>query len=95
MQFVRRETKNLVLKSGRKARLSTHDLGFRETDVKQVFVNEQLTPAGNVLFAKANSRRKEKNWKSIWTADCKIFLQKRDNDRPLIIQSLADLEKID
>lgn len=78
----------------RKARLTTTALGFPQTEEKNVFVNEHLTPENKRLFAQALDRKKEHEWKFLWTSNCRIKARKDEDSRVHVITSVHDLSVI-
>ena len=58
-----------------KAKISSLDDG-----IKNVYINENLTPKNKQLFYLANCYRKTNNWRFLWTTNGTVYLRKkRDN----------------
>lgn len=71
-RFTSRAKKAEFISKARKARLQTHDIGFRGAESRPIYVNDHLTQENKRLFAKALSLKKEKRWQFLWTDDCLI-----------------------
>ena len=93
VKFVRRSLRNYIYSARKHLRgVSTRDVGFQSNN--RIYINENLTPANKQLFYQANQRRKEGNWKFIWTNNCKIFTRKNTGDPPICISTSSDLDRI-
>lgn len=92
VRFVRRSKRNAVLAKSRKKKVNSTDLGFQPG--KPVFVNEHLTQQNKRLLGLAVQKKKEAQWKFVWTADCKIFARQQEKSAAIRIAVPADLEKI-
>lgn len=93
-RFCLRTKKADFISKARKARLTTSDLGFPQTQHAQVFINEHLTPENKRLFAQALALKKEKNWKFLWTDGGRIKARETEDSRVCVIGSARDLFKI-
>jgi len=92
VRFVRRDKRDEILHACRAKRLNTSCLGMNNG--AQIFVNEHLTPLTKRLFFLASERKRERNWKFIWTSQCKVLLRKQDGGPVSHIASEQDLCKI-
>lgn len=93
-RFCSRTKKTDFVAKARKARLNTTALGFPQTQQKNVFVNEHLTPDNKRLFAQALARKKDHGWKFLWTSNCRIKARKDEDSRVHVINSANDLSVI-
>nr|XP_022911980.1 uncharacterized protein LOC111422955 [Onthophagus taurus] len=62
---------------------------------QQCFINEHLTVANKKLFGTTRAVAREKNYKYIWTRNCKILVRKNDSSRVIQINSDEDLRKLE
>jgi len=61
---------------------------------KYTYINENLTPRNQQLLAKANKKRKEKQWKYLWTNNGRISMKKDDRAHAIVINDESELHKI-
>lgn len=66
VRFVQRTKRNDLLAQARKMRLTTKDLGLESSC--PVYVNEHLTRQSKQILGAAVQRKKQVNWKFVWTA---------------------------
>lgn len=92
VQFSSRTKRDTFIEKGRKKRVCTTDLGFRESS--SVYINEHLCPTLKKLLGQVIARKNEKQWKYAWTRDGKIFARKTDTSRTLRLTCSQDLEKM-
>lgn len=92
VRFVRRSKRNVVLAKSRKTKVNSTALGFQPGI--PVFVKEHLTQQNKRLLGLTVQKKKEAQWKFVWTADCKIFARKHEKSPAIRIAVPADLEKI-
>ncbi|KAH6926310.1 hypothetical protein HPB50_016625 [Hyalomma asiaticum] len=91
-RFTSRAKKAEFISKARKARLQTHDIGFRGAKSRPIYINDHLTQENKKLFAKALSLKKEKRWHFLWTDDCLIKARKNADSRVFRIRDEADLK---
>ena len=60
-----------------------------------LYLNENLPPIIKNLFGKANEKRKEKQYKFIWTSGCTILVRKSEKSNIIAIKKSSDLKKIE
>nr|XP_022908626.1 uncharacterized protein LOC111419968 [Onthophagus taurus] len=60
----------------------------------KLFINEHLTQANKILFGRTKKMAREKKYKYVWIRDCKIFVRKGDDSRPILIRSTGDIDKL-
>lgn len=94
-RFCSRTKKSDFISKARKAKLCVSDLGITGASNAPVFINDHLTPSNKVLFSKALTLKRDKNWIFLWTDDCQIKARKTTNSRVLRIRDDSDLSKID
>ena len=68
------------------------ELGFREST--NIFINENLTPSTKQLLYKANTARKDKGYRFIWTNSGRILVRKGNDTPAILIATEEDLIKI-
>ena len=61
---------------------------FKDNDI---YINEHLSPEHRKIFGEASAKRKELNYKYIWTNNGISFMRKDDNSQMIIIDSLEAL----
>ena len=59
-----------------------------------IYINENLPKHLKILRGKANTRRKEYNYKYLWTKNGNILLRKNEESNVINIKASIDLEKI-
>lgn len=85
--------KNLIIKEAKKKNLTTKNLGFQCNS--RIFINEELTAFRKELFYLALQKKKELNWKFIWSTNGQILMRKSENSKIIPISNKKDLEKLD
>lgn len=96
VKFSNRMMRNNFIKEAKKKKLScsqlasTKDLLFSAN--KQIFFNDHLIPANSKIFYEARKCVKEKNAKSAWTKDGKIYLKRDEMSAPVQITTMKTLE---
>lgn len=93
VQFRSRTKRDGFIEKARKKRISATDLGH--SDDTSIFINEHLCPTLKKLLGQAVARKKERQWKYVWTREGKVFARKSDNSRVLRISVVQDLEKME
>lgn len=92
VQCQRREKRDKVLQVARKKRLTTTLLGL-PTDFP-VYINEHLCPAMKKILGKAVARKREHDWKFVWTRDGSVFARRTETPHIVAITCENDLNKI-
>ena len=82
--YVYTNRKNLV-----KANFSSVD-----PNIKNVYINENLTPKNKQLFYLANCYRKTNNWKFLWTTNGTVYLREKEGADAVIIRNVSDLDNL-
>ena len=90
VRFISRKKRNALFK----ARKNLKDAKFDFLSCKGVFLNENLTPKNKQLLFHANKKRKDNQWKYLWTSNGRIFARKCDNSSAIQIKNECDIQKI-
>ena len=95
VSFLNRYVKEDFIASARAMKtLSSQDLGF--SDVQQrIFVNDHLSSEYKKLLTKTKQTAKDKGFQYVWVKFSKIHIRKHDTSHTFIINSPADLNKLD
>ena len=75
-------------------KLYTNRVNLKKLEGERLYLNENLPPNLSVLKGKANTIRKSKNYKFLWTKNGNILLRKNEGSEVINIKMLSDLEKI-
>ena len=67
---------------------------LRNIKDKKIYINEDLTKTRLELSYQARQLVKKGKYKNTWTADGKVFLLKGENERPKMITTKEDLDKL-
>ena len=86
-RFVSRKTKFDILEAKKQCR----DFQFNN---KKVYINEHLMPENRRIFAEASKKRKELNFKYIWTINGITHMRKADGDVVLVIDNDEALQRL-
>lgn len=89
VQFRNVQKRDTVLAKARKARVRNNQVGI--LDDARVFVNEHLCPALKRLLSLALARRREYQWRFVWTRNGKVLARKTEASSVINIASEADL----
>lgn len=92
VQFLSRSKRDAVLEKAKETRFSTQDIGYAQ--LSAVYINEHLCPELKRLLGMTVAKKKEKNWRFVWTKGGKIFARKSESTRTLRVGCVSDLEKI-
>lgn len=90
--FKNRQKRDAVLEKARKARIRNNDLGL--PGQTQIFINEHLCPALKRLLFQAVTKKRECEWRYVWTRNGTIFARKSESSDRVRIESYRDLSKI-
>ena len=89
VQFISRKTKMMVQAA---KKLETNKLfKFRNKDV---YINEHLSKQNRSLFAKAQEKKGNMNYKYCWTRGGTVHMRKTDTSPPITIANESDFEKL-
>ena len=86
-KFVSRKTKIDILEAKKKSKV----FKFRGNDMD---INEHLSPEHRCIFAEASAKRKEFQFKYIWTNNGITHLRKEDGSPMITIEHIEDLNYI-
>lgn len=92
VRFVSRSKRNAVLTKSKKKRIDTTSLGLPGS-TSAVYVNEHLTRKNKQLLGAAIARKREVEWRFVWSSGGKILARKEEHADAVKIESLTDLEK--
>ena len=67
---------------------------LKKLEGERLYLNENLPPNLNILKGKANSIRKTKNYKFLWTRNGNILLRKNEQAEVIHIKVPSDLQKL-
>ena len=67
---------------------------LKKQEEERLYLNENLPPSLNILKGKANTIRKEKKYKFLWTSNGNILIRKNEQSDVINIKVPSDLEKI-
>lgn len=90
VRFVSRKKKFLVLSAKKKP--DNRQFKFR---TKDVYINEHLNKTNRSIFAAATERKKALNYKHLWTKNGVVNMRKTDESGIIVLNSLADLDKLE
>jgi len=93
VRFYSRKIRNAIYQNRKRIySFTTKDMGFKEDNF--TYINENLTNLTKQLMSLTNRKRKEFNWRFIWTVNGKIFVKKSEEHVPIYIRNMSDLDKI-
>lgn len=93
VKFVRRIDKDCLLQKRREKKdFSTRHMGLAcDTSV---YLNESITKARRVLFAKTREFKKNADYKYCWQRGGKMFLREKEGEKVITINCQEDLDKL-
>lgn len=106
VQFKSRQKRDQVLEKAKKKRITNGSLGLCGQpgvnadgsspldNSAPVFVNEHLCQSQKRLLSLAIAKKRETNWRYVWTQNGKILARKSDCQDCIHIDSVDDLSKI-
>lgn len=86
VKFASRNVRNLIFGNRRNL--------VKNQGTNSIYIRENLSSYNRQLFNKAKALKKEKNYKYLWTNQCRIYVRKNDDSRCLRIENESDLTKI-
>uniref|UniRef100_A0A2A4J6Z0 FP protein C-terminal domain-containing protein n=1 Tax=Heliothis virescens TaxID=7102 RepID=A0A2A4J6Z0_HELVI len=93
VRFVRRYKRDEFLKAAKTRRsLTSTDIEVAGP-MRNIYVNERLTPANRQLFRAARNATKEYGYKYCWVRDGAILIRKQEGNPAIHIQNMEDLER--
>ena len=109
-QLVKKDKKNEVTKSSilvrfkninkrnyvynNKKNLAKAKFSSIDDNIKNVYINENLTPKNKQLFYLANCYRKTNDWKFLWTMNGTVYLREKEGSDAVIIRNVLDLDNL-
>lgn len=92
VQFKSRQKRDIVLEKARTHRVKNSELGL--SSEAQIFLNEHLCPALKRLLSLAIGRKRQCQWRFVWTRNGKIFARQSEGSGLVRIETDRDLSKI-
>ena len=89
VRFISRKVKAEVLAA--KKLEANRNFKFRESDI---FINEHLAPHNRTLFAAAAGKKRDLNYKFLWTRGGNIFMRKTENSDVITISCVNDINNL-
>ena len=68
--------------------------GENSSNVKYIYINDQLTYNNRQLLWIAKTKAHEVKWKFVWVRNGNILARKNENSPSIIINNAADIESI-
>ena len=95
-KFVNRKTATAFLKAKKRVKkpINGESLGLKTHSQCKVYINESLTKQNKELLYLVRGRKKEKNWKYVWSRNGTIYARKSDESDFIRINNEKDIEKI-
>lgn len=87
-KFVSRKTKNDILE----AKKVNKFFKYKNNDV---YINEHLSPEHRKIFVEASIKRKELDYKYIWTNNGTTYMRKDDGDPLILIENIGKLSSLE
>eukprot|EP00794_Sanderia_malayensis_P001027 gene1027-350_t len=87
--FSKKEVKNQVKK------LKAIDLGFTESSDQRLFINESLTQRNKNLLHLTKIKKRELEFKFVWTRNGNIFIRKNESSPVKKINFISDLDSLE
>lgn len=88
-----RERKFELINACRKKKPTLNNIGFHNNR-SSFYVSDHLSPYYKRIMSLTAAKRKEKQWRYLWTSNCAIFVKKNDEERAIRIVTEEDLIKI-
>lgn len=94
VRLARRELRDELLRAARVRRnINTVDIGLAGPP-RRVYVNERLTKTNRLLFYKARTECKKRQWRYSWTKRGRIFVRQAEGQPIHLIRSDSDLVRV-
>lgn len=95
VRFVRRDLRDEFYKARSKLKeKTTRDLGIERLSPQKLFITESLTKRNKNLLNKCLQKKKELQYKFLWTKYGKILLRKHEKSHVVAICTENDLDKL-
>lgn len=92
--FNNHNLKKTFVKNCRKIQnLNTSILGNEAIDKRPLYVNHQITNMSQFLLSKAKEMKKQGLFKYVWVGEGQVLVRKKDDDPPIIIRNLSQLNE--
>ena len=89
VRFISRKVKYAILAAKKDDR--NRQFKFRDKDV---YMNEHLSRPNRALFATANGKKRELNYKFLWTKNGVVHMRKDENSNIITIKNAEDFQKV-
>lgn len=94
VQLATRRLRDDIIAAARVRRsLTTQSLQL-SVPVQSIYVNEHLTLANKILYAKVRAAKKQKGYEHAWIRNSKIYVRKHSGDKFIVIKCESDLLKM-
>ena len=95
VRFVRRDLRDALYKARTKLRFkTTHDLGITRHSPEKIFITESLTRRNKDLLSRCLQKKKDLNFKFLWTKYGRILMRKDGSSPVIAISTVKDIEKL-
>lgn len=68
--------------------------GENNSNIKYIYINDQLSYNNRQLLWIAKTKAKESKWKFVWVRNGNIFARRNENSPSILISNAADIESI-
>lgn len=92
VRFKSKAKRDAMLQKSKKMRLTAEDVGLDSKD--PVYVNEHLTPENKKLLGAAIAKKKQIDWKHVWTRNGAIYARQTDVSKVIRLYLQDDLSKM-
>ena len=89
VRFISRKIKLEIL--GAKKREENRQFKFRN---REIYINEHLSKQNRALFASAQEKKRNLNYKYCWTHGGSIYMRKTDTSAKIAVLKESDLENL-
>lgn len=93
VQFTTRRKRDEIIIKARENRMNSTELNMPGPK-RDVYINEHLTQQRKKLLYEAKQKKKELNYKYVWTRGGKVFMRKTDNSNVITLHSIEDLDNV-
>jgi len=95
VKFVRRDVRDQLYSARKHLRdKSTTDLGFERRAPRKIYISESLTRSKHSLLNQCLKKKKELNYRFLWTHYGKILMRKNGSSSVITITSEKDFDKL-
>lgn len=95
VRFVTRRKRDALIAAARTAKTAAKTKNLKIDGISnQLYINEHLTKKNKQLLKRTKEVAKSKNFQFVWVRYGRIFMRRDDKSQMLVIQSEADLQKL-